>query len=321
MTSLSMKQVGVLAVVVFVLIFFVIATWDDLKFLSRTNSYPLSIHHPTRIVVSMTTFASRIQLTALNTIDHIMKEDFDRIIITIPMKFRNESGSECNYGDCVSTGLKATLTLHEVRFLFEIQWGNFTPVNLSSQGIVSYQNNRMYLQFLLDRDYGPATKVLGALLVEKDPTTVLITMDDDVLHKTGLVHALATLSQPDAVLCPVCQMGSKPHAVHDGSPVYWITGNNAWLCPGWVMGVRGVAYRVGMFQPDVFEEAQQLSHDCFVNDDVWLSGYLKKRSVPIFVLPVFSGGAHSRHSTLSLSVIPNAQSDSLLQCAKSYYFD
>ena len=36
-------------------------------------------------------------------------------------------------------------------------------------------------------DYGPATKLLGALLVEKDPATVVVTVDDDVTYHPDTV--------------------------------------------------------------------------------------------------------------------------------------
>ncbi len=88
--------------------------------------------------------------------------------------------------------------------------------------------------------------------------------------------------------------------------------------PWVVMGVYGVAYRVSMFQEDVFQEVQGRSRDCFLNDDVWISWYLKNKGVPILVLPIFPGGAHTRRSTWSPSVLEGMQTVSLRDCARSY---
>merc|ERR1719436_2364549 len=41
------------------------------------------------------------------------------------------------------------------------------------------------------KDYGPASKLLGALHLEKDPETILIVVDDDVRYHEKLVEQLA----------------------------------------------------------------------------------------------------------------------------------
>ena len=42
----------------------------------------------------------------------------------------------------------------------------------------------------VDEDYGPVTKILGALLQEDDKNTVIITVDDDVIYPETLVEEL-----------------------------------------------------------------------------------------------------------------------------------
>ena len=57
---------------------------------------------------------------------------------------------------------------------------------------------------VLPRDYGPLSKLMGALLVEKDPSTIIITVDDDKLYAPNLVEKLVwnSLNNPDAAFGP-----------------------------------------------------------------------------------------------------------------------
>ena len=43
---------------------------------------------------------------------------------------------------------------------------------------------------LRGEDYGPITKIVGALLEENDPDTVIITFDDDMVYDTTVVECL-----------------------------------------------------------------------------------------------------------------------------------
>jgi hypothetical protein len=47
-------------------------------------------------------------------------------------------------------------------------------------------------------DFGPSTKLLGALMVEKDPDTILVTVDDDVVyHEDAIMALVAVITHPE----------------------------------------------------------------------------------------------------------------------------
>ena len=47
----------------------------------------------------------------------------------------------------------------------------------------------------LDQDYGPISKILGGLIAESDPETIIISFDDDVIYDNNLVHELLRSSK------------------------------------------------------------------------------------------------------------------------------
>ncbi len=54
-----------------------------------------------------------------------------------------------------------------------------------------FEFQTMTVQFL-DLDWGPATKVLAALLLEHDQDTIIITFDDDIVYSDGTVTTTTT---------------------------------------------------------------------------------------------------------------------------------
>ena len=55
---------------------------------------------------------------------------------------------------------------------------------------------------------------------------------------------------------------------------------------------------------------------CFFNDDVWLSGYLRRKGVGLLVMPGIRGGRQFRHPTLSLSVRPDYEHTDMDPCIR-----
>jgi len=306
--------------------FLIMTEWiEDLRISITTPAYTLTKQPRARVVLAMTTFSTRLELTALSNIQNIMACKFDRLIVTVPLLYRNETGDHCNYNDCKEArGVVDHNTVDSIVSAFQEKFGDFHPLKQSSNASMNFECGRIFLQILRIPDFGPATKILGALMVEKDPSTIIVTVDDDVPYPRVVIEALATLSPPDAVVCRTCQHYVKGDWFHEdrvGGLTLALRWSNAVYCPGWIMGVAGAVYRVGMFHEDVFEEARKLSRDCFLNDDVWLSGYLKNKGVPRIMLPIYKDGKHTRHSTLSLSAIRDAQKGALLRCARHYGFN
>lgn len=305
----------------------------ELQYLFNLQDVLLSPHRRPRIVVSMTTFSERIFVTGMHAIRSILKQPHDRFIITIPIRGTREAAAPsamcAHFGDCVpldSAPNSSTISTI-LAFLEASRLGNFvlaaTRRHPIRRAIFENARQRMTLQFLLDSDpYGPATKVLGALLLERNPKTVIITVDDDITYDPSLLQVLSTHIPNHAALCPACQTRSplSPDTgpkgmIHDGSWHRWFWAHNAKACPGWLVGWAGVAYRVGYFGPDVFN-ISSMPAACFLNDDVWLSGYLRRRGVGLLVMPGIRGGRQYRHPTLSLSVRPDYEHKDMDPCIR-----
>jgi hypothetical protein len=293
------------------------------------TSFPLKTSIPPRIVVSMSTFSTRIELTALQSIeDLLIKQPVNRILVTVPLKHRNAEG-ECILDDCVfADGIHDPSSVKEVLVLFENRFGTFHAVQSEHEFLLAFVNQQafsceIYLQFMTIDDFGPATKLLGALYVEKNPETIVVVVDDDALYSENYIWKLATHLPDRAVMGTMSQYAtihSKTEFVNNLINFYPLLEGHATHISGWLMGTAGVAYRVGYFDEGIFHEARQLSRECLLNDDVWLGGYARK--LKLDTLMYFGPGPfkHTRHGTKSLSSIVGAQTNDLLSCARQYGF-
>merc|ERR1719210_2295455 len=75
----------------------------------------------------------------------------------------------------------------------------------------AYEWERKYgfLKIHQTKDYGPATKLLGALEVESDPDTIIVIIDDDTYYHKDTVLALVSAmlaSHADITPCFECNV-------------------------------------------------------------------------------------------------------------------
>lgn len=148
-----------------------------------------------------------------------------------------------------------------------------------------------------DIDYGPITKIYGALISEKDPNTVIISCDDDVGFPPNLIEILMKhhRSNPKDAICGTGALISKGLAF-----ISMISTLNS-TCKKWsgffgfhvppegrcvdlVFGVGGVLYTRGMFPTNDELEDKLLKYALqdpaiFHNDDVLISAYLSKQGI------------------------------------------
>ena len=135
------------------------------------------------------------------------------------------------------------------------------------------------------QDYGPATKLMGALFSETNPSTRILYVDDDMLYHPELLSSLSTCTDATAAL---------------GFRGLGVTPDNRSLAPFFVLskaaaelkihsmavpvleGYAGVLVNRGMF--DVLELASIIKHPSapkeFLNDDIVVSAYLASRKIP-----------------------------------------
>ena len=281
----------------------------------------LPVREPPRTVVSISSFSQRV-FNMKGCLDSIFAQSQlpDRVIITIPRKFRvpektttrewswfyntythkHQNETEADLVDWFSKYVGAPYEYHVNPDVHKTSY--------------VYTMGTLTVQFL-DGDWGPATKLIGALLLEKDPETVIITLDDDMAYNSGTVKWLSTHMQPNIALSFGCEMWNVDRSgfidftmwsIHD----FYMTTPR--VCHGWLVGWTGVAYHVSSFGPDIWTFQQSLPTGCFNNDDMWLSGYVARQGVTKIYAPmvIYHGkimyhGTHLINLDLSLSTIVN----------------
>ena len=148
-----------------------------------------------------------------------------------------------------------------------------------------------------DIDYGPITKIYGALVSESDPETIIISCDDDTIYDPMFIESIVKYADKyrDIAICgtgALISRGVYLTAIRTTLKNFtWInpivgldvdpdTGRNVDL----IFGVAGVLYRRKFFPEhnELHNELFDISlrHDSlFHNDDVVISGYLSKRGI------------------------------------------
>ena len=280
-------------------------------------------HTPPRTVVSISSFGRRVFHMA-QCLDSIFSQSYapDRIIVSIPKTYRKGEGSWCDPRgtDCVSDPTHYDESPESiVRWFSNYMASNYTT-QTNNHSVFEFPN--LTLQFL-DLDWGPATKALGALLLEHDPDTVIITLDDDLVYNRETVHWLASHIGHNMALSFGCEMLDHLHndfqsfTTRELGNLFATTPR---VCKGWLIGWTAVAYRVGHFAHDVWTYLDRLPRGCFYNDDIWLSGYIAKRGVlKVYAPMVMNHVKHWRDTELSLSTIEGGRKRYGIPCAEALF--
>jgi hypothetical protein len=280
---------------------------------------------PPRTVVSISTFGKRIfhMGPCLNGV-FSQSQQPDRVIISIPKKtHRQRESTACPVWDtnCLSDPTHYDESQTSILAWFQ----NYTGVAqaLQTNHSVFEFPPRLTVQFL-DVDWGPATKALGALRLEQDPDTIIITFDDDMVYNQDTVRWLASHMDRQAMALSFgCEMWDGFHVNFETyttlSPKN-LFASTPRVCSGWLLGWTAVAYRVSNFGNDVWTYLDRLPHGCFYNDDIWLSGYIARRGVlKVYVPGVMDHLHHRRDKELSLSTIVGSRERYGLPCARALF--
>lgn len=151
-----------------------------------------------------------------------------------------------------------------------------------------------------DYDYGPCTKIVGGLLSENNPDTIIFTFDDDVVYSPNLVSSMLTFHKKHSN----CAIGSSGILLKYGFPFYSTISNCKahWnsmtgfqltkegrsvdaLC-----GFSSVLYLRKFFPHleslhDKFLKYPLMDNDVYFNDDIMISAFLSKNNVDRRVFP------------------------------------
>lgn len=218
-----------------------------------------------RVVCSLTTIPSRIDCNHFREVlQSINTQDrpFDAVYLTIPKFFKR---------------------------------GN-TPYPPLPECVLSYCQ-----PVYIDIDYGPISKIVGGLIMENDPDTIIIVVDDDTIYPNTLVSNLLNKHNQ----FPNCAISTSGYIYGKFPCILAVRARNykgigSQLAKYWfeipensqvdlLLGVYGVLYQRNFFPsfPQVKTELLDLALSdpiIFRNDDVLLSCYLNSKDISRIVV-------------------------------------
>ncbi len=185
----------------------------------------------------------------------------------------------------------------------------------------SYPNISKKIQKLckvvyIERDYGPVTKIIGALIKEKDPETLIITVDDDVIYPSTIISEMLEWNRlfPDSALSSSgLSIGNYPFkysiSFNQKQNDWWFTmGKNEGRNIDILYGYAGALYSRKFFPTkqnlykDFFKYIES-DKDLFKNDDVFLSFFLNKQNIKRRLVDIGEVINNSGNDALSLDVL------------------
>ena len=149
-------------------------------------------------------------------------------------------------------------------------------------------------------DMGPITKLLGGLLAEQDPNTVIITFDNDMVYPDTMVENLVKnhLEYPNSAIgsagmllrynCPMCAITpNENNYLYNISKFYVPTTGRV---VDSVYGYPGALYIRNFFPEkadlhDKFLKYSLLNNETLLNDDIIISGYLSLHNIERRIFP------------------------------------
>ena len=282
-----------------------------------TKIIELPVRKRPRTVVSISTFSQRVfEMQACLDSVFAQSQRPDRVIITIPRKFRVlEPTTAAGWSDVKGhtrwyNETEADMVDYFSKYVTApYKYHVNSDVHKTSY---VYEIGPLTVQFLDDdADWGPGTKLLGALLLEKDPETVIITLDDDMEYHRLTVQWLSTHMQPNIALSFVCEMWNANESGFMNVGMWTLFDlfmTSPRVCAGWLNGWSAIAYHVSSFGPDIWTFLRSLPASCFNNDDIWLSAYVVSQGVTTVYAPqILRHVKHVRNLELSLSTNVNVR--------------
>ncbi|CAH0481472.1 unnamed protein product [Peronospora belbahrii] len=217
-----------------------------------------------RIVFSFTTTSRRINglKATLDALIHQEGDGFDLVYVIIPRIYRDK------IVDIPLWLLNDKSTLHRMEFYGITFAIGTSPYHTKLRLIV------------LDTDFGPASKVLGTLLIEQDPDTLIVYGDDDRVYPLQLCERALhyTRKYPNDAIAVLGGWISVEDRLYCGRSLE--VGVNS---VSFVGGAGGVAVKRKFFgmreaTMSAFQVAN-LSKACYLGDDFYLSHLLSNNGV------------------------------------------
>jgi hypothetical protein len=240
-----------------------------------------------KIVVSLSTFAGRAERLA-TTLKSLSQQtmQFDRLYIHMPKAVARLKGVET---DTVPKVLQ--------------DWQN----TLADKLIITHPE-----------DFGPATKLLPTLLLEQDPNTIIVVLDDDVAYNPRTIQSLVETLQSNtkqftqvghpAAFC--CEEWSRfiPFPL-----IRYNTRSPGSICSGYMCAYASEAFMRWHFNNETVKamfDYNQAPAGCKLHDDVWISGILRVYAnlKPMMVQDtVWSVDEHRKWDDLTIHKVPGTE--------------
>ena len=157
----------------------------------------------------------------------------------------------------------------------------FKRTGLSFDNIPSFITNNPLIYVNVCNDIGPSTKIISTLPLFKNPETVIISIDDDILYKPNFIETLLSISNmhPDAVITGFSFI--QDDKVPENQPTLPTDKDNKLKYAQLVEGYSSVLYKKKFFQNFSVAELESYPKFCYFADDFILSNYLMKEKIPI----------------------------------------
>jgi hypothetical protein len=201
----------------------------------------------------------------------------------------------------------------------------FTKRFNTSYEIPQYVKDLSRITILRGEDYGPITKIIPVLFVEKDPRTLIITVDDEYRYPLQFVEELVTRFNrwPYAVYGYAGQMIEMERRSRHGVAVRSADKSEYKSSPHGVDILE--AFLGALYMREYFDLGSLLPVDdvCFTTDDIWISRHLELRGIPRIKLPIAEGQhpVQLGHDVLSPLRTLNIDGQRNLLCAGKYVRD
>lgn len=153
------------------------------------------------------------------------------------------------------------------------------------------------VKILRDPDLGPITKIYPVLKVEKDPSTMILILDDDHLPEPGIVEKFLTYSKlyPNSALTTGGWVRGSGVAAYQCFvdvldkvyPVDWVEGSGGIFASRKIFGDENDLIDYSFLEGELLRLFKK-------HDDHWLSWRFSARGVPRWSIPVFFGNVPTK---------------------------
>ena len=187
-----------------------------------------------------------------------------------------------------------------------------------------------FLVVLHPPDYGPSTKLLPTLLVERNPKTTIIVVDDDVVYHKRTLQTLADQlldstrarsGEPFSKLGhPACFCCEEPQWIRFGLFPWVRSQRSPGNCKGYPCAYAGEAFLRSHFPDLGLFNYSAAPKGCRLHDDVWIGGYLYRQgTVPRLVEADFSSVVqHRPWDALTVHAVPSTERDYRNPCLEYF---